>query len=432
MNLKLTKSQKKAWKLFRTEACKELVLCWSRQAGKSVFAELVVVYCLLNYNDANIGYITPQFAHSRKVYNDLLRLLQPTSMIKSANSSVLQIETVNGSKISFFSAESPTALRGNTFKRVVIFDEVAFIPDTTSSGEDFFYNICMPTWKANKRFTKVLYISTPRGKQGFFYTKYMKGIETYKKSANVSNRVYSIKATIYDDSLMSEEDIEEIKNTMPEQSFRQEFMCEFLDTAMSAFSDYADKFNNTKPIDFNSPLWIGVDFHSVGSDSTIVTLMDRDNNVWQYDIKGELDWQYRQIADIVNKCKRLVIAYMESNSIGAVMINEIKKLVKNQGKVIEWTTTNETKENEVGLVQGLISKDMIHFENGNTELKKQFDTFGFNITKNRKVTYAAINGMHDDRVLSLMICMQAKEDYNYSNGNNIVFIKSASARMDMR
>lgn len=428
LNLKFTKTQEKAWRILNMANCKELVLAWSRQSGKSVFLEFCCIYFLLK-KWANIGYITPQFAHSRKVYSDIIKILEPTGLIKTANASTLQIELINGNRLSFFSAESPTAIRGNSFRGLVVIDEAAFVADTTSDGQDFFNSILMPTCKAYK--PKVIYASTPLAKSGTFYTKFMRGQEGHPHT-DTPNKVYSIKATIYDDSLINEEEIEEIKNSIPEASFKREFMVEFMDNAMSAFTDYTDKFTLKKQIDFNQPLWIGVDFHSVGSDSTIVSLINADNDVWQIEIKGGLDAQYRQIANILDKSKKLVIAYMESNSIGEVMLNEVKKLTKQRSKVIEWCTTNESKEIQVGLVQTHLTKDMMHFEEINKQLKNQFDTFGYSISKTRKITYAALSGHHDDRVLSLMIAVQAKEDYAYSGGSNIVFIKGGVSRMSMR
>ena len=428
LNLKFTKTQEKAWRILNMANCKELVLAWSRQSGKSVFLEFCCIYFLLK-KWANIGYITPQFAHSRKVYSDIIKILEPTGLIKTANASTLQIELINGNRLSFFSAESPTAIRGNSFRGLVVVDEAAFINDTTSDGQDFFNSILMPTCKSYK--PKLIYASTPLAKSGTFYTKFMRGQEGHPHT-DTPNKVYSIKATIYDDSLITAEEIEEIKNSIPEASFQREFMVEFMDNAMSAFTDYTDKFTLKKQIDFNQPLWIGVDFHSVGSDSTIVSLINSDNDVWQIEIKGGLDAQYRQIANILDKCKKLITAYLESNSIGQVMLNEVKKLTKQKSKIIEWCTTNESKEIQVGLVQTHLTKDMMHFEESNKQFKNQFFTFGYAISKTRKITYAALSGHHDDRVLSLMIAMQAKEDYAYSGGSNIVFIKGGVSRMSMR
>ena len=428
LNLKFTKTQEKAWRILNCTKCKELVLAWSRQSGKSVFLEFCCIYFLLK-KWANIGYLTPQFAHSRKVYSDLIKMLEPTGLVKTANASTLQIELINGNRLSFFSAESPTAIRGNSFRGLVVIDEAAFIADTTSDGQDFFNSILMPTCKAYK--PKVIYASTPLAKSGTFYTKFMRGQESHPHTGT-PNKVYSIKATIYDDSLVTEEEIEEIKNSIPEASFKREFMVEFMDNAMSAFTDYTDKFTLKKPIDFNQPLWAAIDFSSVGTDKTIITLQNQNNDTWQYEITGSLDTKYNKLAEIINKCKKLIICYCESNGVGEPMINSLKKLVKNKSKLIEFTTTNETKQNQVSLLQALLDKDIVHFEEKNNILKNQFDTFGYAISKTKKITYAALSGHHDDRVLSLMICIQAREDYQWSNGNNIVFIKNKQPKYNMR
>lgn len=428
LNLRFTKTQEKAWRILNMANCKELVLAWSRQSGKSVFLEFCCIYFLLK-KWANIGYITPQFAHSRKVYSDIIKILEPTGLIKTANASTLQIELINGNRLSFFSAESPTAIRGNSFRGLVVIDEAAFVNDTTSDGQDFFNSILMPTCKAYK--PKVIYASTPLAKSGTFYTKFMRGQEGHPHT-DTPNKVYSIKATIYDDSLITEEEIEEIKNSIPEASFKREFMVEFMDNAMSAFTDYTDKFTLKKQIDFNQPLWAAIDFSSVGTDKTIITLQNQNNDTWQYEITGSLDAKYNKLAEIINKCKKLIICYCESNGVGEPMINSLKKLVRNKSKLIEFTTTNETKQNQVSLLQALLDKDMVHFEEKNNILKNQFDTFGYAISKTKKITYAALSGHHDDRVLSLMICIQAREDYQWSNGNNIVFIKNKQPKYNMR
>ena len=428
-DIELTKTQRRIYDLVHNPDVLEVVACLSRQSGKSIIAEVLCVEYLFKVR-SRIGYVVPTFSHARKVYNEIVRLI-PSEWVKSQNGTTLTLETVLGSTLQFFSAESPIALRGQTFAGLLIVDECAYIADTTADGQDFFNSILFATRKA--RNPKVLYISTPRGKQGFFYKKFVEG--TTPRVVNGQRRVHrthSVLATIYDDDLVSEEDIGIIRDAIGEMAFRQEFLCEFLDNSISAFSSYEGLFTLDKEIDHGVPLWCGIDFSSVGDDLTIVSLMNADGEVWQYEIGGSLDEKYRRIAELLDRCKNLVICYAESNSIGEVMTNEIRKLTKRRSKIVEWTTTNESKEIEVGLLQTMIDKGNIHFEKTNNELLHELGTFSFAISKSRKVTYAALKGFHDDRVLSLMICCQAKEDYGYSNSSNYAFIKSAKARMDMR
>lgn len=428
-HINLTKTQKKIYELIHRANVNEVVACLSRQSGKSVIAEVLCIEYLFKVR-SRIGYIVPTFSHARKVYNEIVSLI-PQDFIKSQNGSTLTVETIIGGKLQFFSAESPVALRGQTFKGLLVIDEAAFISDTTAQGEDFFNSILFATCKANR--PKKLIISTPRGKQGWFYKKYLEGFEKHREGDRHINRTFSVKATIYDDDLVSEEEIEEIKKSIGELSFKQEFLCEFLDNGVSAFSNYEDKFTLPKDnINFNEPLWCGIDFSSVGEDKTVVSFINKNNDVFQYQIDGTLEVKYNRIAQLLNKCNKLVMCYAEANGVGTPMIDSIKKLVKNKSKINEHTTTNETKENEVGLLQLKLDKDEIHFEEENDTLMKEFGVFSFTISKTKKITYAAMSGFHDDRVMSLLIALQSKEDYAYSSGSNVVFIKSPSSRMSMR
>lgn len=149
----------------------------------------------------------------------------------------------------------------------------------------------------------------------------------------------------------------------------------------------------------------------IGEDETVVTKTSS-KYVWQKVIKGTLDSKYRQIADIINNEKKLVMCYIEANGIGSVMINEVKKLVKNKSRVLEYITTNENKAENVGNLQLAIAQNEIFFNKEDAELYKQMGVFTYKISKQtRRLTYAAKEPYHDDRVMSLMIARRAMEDY---------------------
>ena len=79
------------------------------------------------------------------------------------------------------------------------------------------------------------------------------------------------------------------------------------------------------------------------------------------------------------------------------------------------------------MLQLLIANKEIWFSNLNKELFKQFGLFAFEINKKtRRITYAAKPPNHDDRIMSLMMALQAKEDYPYSGASNVVFIKTGA------
>ena len=130
--------------------------------------------------------------------------------------------------------------------------------------------------------------------------------------------------------------------------------------------------------------------------------------------------KYKQISDIINSTKNLKNAYIESNSIGSPMINEIRKLVNNKNLIQEFNTSNKTKNEILSAVSVDIAKKEIYFDEYDTQLYSQFSTFTAKYTKSGNVQLEALPGYKDDRIMSLGIARYAKEvglvlgNYNFS------------------
>lgn len=399
-NLKRTEGQKLAYKMLHDPDIKYMILVWSRQSGKSVFAEIACMEALCK-KDKFSAYITPSYKHGEKVYEELIKYLEPTGIIKRKNGQKLRIESIYGSVLQFFSGESPTAIRGNTVSDILIIDEAAYFPDQLSNGEDIWYNVIQPITKA--RCKKIIMISTPAGKRGFFYQHYMRALEGKKGYAQM-------KRTIYDDSLVDEEYIEDQKAGTPEKIFQQEYECVFLDSSISFFENYERCF---RPINMSyQKTWIGVDLSGNGQDETILTKINEKDEVEQIKIKGSLDMKYKLISDELNNSVGLQMAYIEVNGLGLPMYEQIKKLVKNQQIVKPWETTNSSKEQIITNLAVRIAQNRISFDKVDNELFSQFGTFLCKFTKTKKLQFEAMAGCHDDRIMSLAIALQAKADYD--------------------
>lgn len=407
-NIKLTKKQQEAYNLMHQRDCKFLVARWSRQCGKTVFAEIMMIEYLCRPNTFN-AYISPTFAQGKKVFAELTQLLEGTRIVKKANAQDLKIESIYGATLKFFSMESPTSIRGNTVSGILVMDEAAFFPTQLSTGEDPYYNVIFPIIKARK--PKVLVISTPNGRQGMYY-------DLYLKAFNEEKGYHQLTATIYDDDLITKEEIEELKRGYPPLAFKQEFEVEFLDNALTVFPNFESCFDGH----YNGgKCWIGIDPSSVGDDNTIISIVNKDNNVRQYKIEGTLDQKYDKIARIINEYNPTA-TYIENNSIGEVMANEIKKKLIRKSNFYSFTTTNETKKQYISLLAVAIANNQIHFEEDNRLLYSELSTFTFKLTKTGNITYAAKEGYHDDTVTSLGVCLQCREDFKYAGENNLNFI----------
>lgn len=409
-DINLTKKQKEAYDIMHDKECKFLIARWSRQCGKTIFAEIMLIEYLCKKNTFN-AYISPTFSQGKKVYAELNQLLEGSGIIKKSNAADLRIDTIYGSSLKFFSMESPTAIRGNTISGLLVLDEAAFFPVQLPSGEDPYYNVIFPIIKARK--PKVLVISTPCGRQGMYY-------DLYLKAFNKEKGYRELTATIYDDELISKEEIEDIKKGYPPLAFKQEFEVEFLDNALTVFPNFENCFDGHFE---RGKCWIGIDPSSVGEDNTIVSIINKDNQVKQIKVDGTLDVKYAKISQILNKFSP-VATYIENNSIGEVMANEIRKKLYRKSNFYTFTTTNESKKQYISLLSVAIANGEIHFESDNKLLYSELSTFTFKLTKGGNITYAARDGYHDDTVTSLGIALQCKEDFQYKPINRGNFIRT--------
>lgn len=409
-DIQLSKSQKEVYDLVHDYKYKYITVVFSRQSGKTVLMLVLCIEWLLK-SKCSIAYVCRNFTLAKKLYRELIKLL-PKDIISSSNGSDFFIETINGSTLNFYSSEQGNSLRGQTFNYMIC-DEFAFFKMEQTDGTHLWNDILSPTLKSRGK--KCIFVSTPLGKNNPLYEMYKRGY-----SDDFPNYA-SILKTIYDDGFVSQSDIEEIKKSIPELSFRQEYLCEWLDDGNTFFTGYADCFDINKYT--SGKCWIGVDLSTDGQDATILTKINERNEVYQHEINGNLDYKYVQISKIINESNPVGV-YIENNGIGSPMINEIKKLVNKKNKLHEWTTTNSSKEEIVSNLAVKIANRDIHFLKDDIKLYNELGDFVVTVSKSRKLTFAARGNSHDDRVMSLAMATQAKEDFKAYNISNTVFMPS--------
>ena len=396
-NINLTKSQQEAYDLIHKDGVKFIALAWSRQSGKSWLMELLCIEWLLGER-CSIAYVCRSYLLAKKVYKELLSFL-PDGSYASANGSDLVITSHDGSTLQFFSSESGSALRGNTFHYLIL-DEFAFMKMQQTDGTNLWYDILSPTVKVRGR--KVIFVSTPLGKQNLFHDMFQRGLDPDYPD------YVSLQKTIYDDGLVSPEQIDEIRKSVPDLSFRQEYMVEFLDNAVTFFTGFEGCFEPSMSYDDSLPCWVGIDFSANGDDRTIVTKVNVSGEVWQERVVGSLDMRYVRIAGIIKSVQHLRGCLYEDNSIGAPMANEIAKLLDpaDRRRFEPFNTTNSSKDQIVSKLAVDISKGEICF--GDVELYRELGAFQCHYSKTGKPTYGGAYGVHDDRVMSLAIANSAR------------------------
>lgn len=406
--IKLTESQKLIYNAANDKEHRIVMANISRQQGKTT---VVMLLCIqwLSMNNEDIIYFTPTYNLAKRIYSKIVKML-PSGFVGKANASDLVIESITGSQLRFFSGEAAQSARGSNCTKLVV-DEAAYIKQEID-GQDFYYNIVMPLTKVHCN--KIVMISTPKSTSGFFYDLCMQAISGERKD------MLYIKRTIYDDALITKEEIEELKKGYPPIPWQCEFECTFLANATSVFPNFESCFDGKYT---GGKCWIGIDPSSVGDDNTILTVVNERNEIRQHKIDGDLDNKYTQIASLINAYNP-VATYIENNSIGEVMANEIKKKLTRKSNFYTFATTNESKKDYISLIAVAIANNEIHFEENNKLLYSELGTFSYRLTKTGNITYAAIDGKHDDTVTSLGICLQCKEDFKHSGNNNMNFVRT--------
>lgn len=414
-DVKLNKLQQDLFDAFRDYTIETTVVNCSRQMGKSIGSEIIMISALFSRKYKFNAWISPTFRQAKKVYKELLNVI-PSKYIKTANSTDLIIELINGHSLQFFSGESIESMRGFTIRGLLIIDECAFFKNT-----DWFSEVVVPTLK-NAKYKKVFLISTPNGKSGTFY-------EYYLLAKAKTDKMKLIEYTIYDDPFITKEEVELLKKRTPHLIFQQEYEAKFLDSAITVFNGFEKCFDDYT-YNPNIKEWCGIDLSTVGSDNTVLTFINEQNQTEQYIIKGRtLTDKYKQLADIINSRKNLIKGFIEINSIGEPIFEELKKYLKQKEIILPFTTTNESKKNIVDNLAVLINNRDIVFQKDNTILYQEMGLFTYYITQSRNIVYKGKDNAHDDTVISLCIACQCKKDYptksniSFARMNNYIPIK---------
>lgn len=408
---KLEKWQKDVFSYLKLGGKDWYVVKSIRQCGKSVLAEILLIYSAFKTPCSVSLSVSPVVSQSRKMYEDILRIA--SKLVYKSNGSTLEIIFFNGSKIIFRSAEQGDSIRGITVKGsgILVVDEAAYIQD------DIFYSVLVPTTNVYR--APIFVFSTPKFKNGFFYNLYIRGLDS-----KTSNGVVSFDWTKYDLSKYLPDDMLELyRQQMPKQSFAAEFLGEFVDADGSVFTDFKKNVRDFKA-DYEEPIYIGIDWGTgTGNDNTAITIGQiQYNNIIILDqiafndknTKQTINYIESIIKSYVNKGVKEINIIAEKNSIGNVYyqllvdkIDELETAYDEKGKEVDintqtFNTTNKSKEDIIKKTITLLEQDRL-FIPDIEELVLEMSQYECKVNRNGLLTYNAPSGLHDDRVMSLCI-----------------------------
>jgi hypothetical protein len=302
-----------------------------------------------------------------------------------------------------------TLLRYNSMITKSIFDILGLVPEYISTYDS--RKFAFPELvRENDKGKKVLFLSTPKGKN-WFYDIYQIGL------SNDYTNYKSYKGSSYDTPFISHAEIEDAKKTLPENVFRQEYLAEFLEGGGEVFSNIDKNTYDQWPTKYDK-VYCGIDLGKQ-EDYTVAIFMDKEGNVIATYRNNKVSWNtlVDELVICINRYNATTL--IEVNSIGDVIYEQLKKKVKS---IEPFVTTNKSK---IEIIEGLI----LDFNESNIKIPSRkldsalydelgYFTYEYN-PKSRSIKYGHPNGLHDDCVISLALanyCRKtqvSKGTYNY-------------------
>lgn len=380
----------------RTVVCKS-----SRQKGKSSLIANLLLYFAINYKRTKNYGVSPTLKQAKSIYKTIIDAIEESGIIKASNGTDLEITLVNGSLISFKSAEQgETALRGFTADFLAV-DECAFIPD------NIWYTI-MPWCDAKK--APCLMTSTPFIKEGFFWVYYNYGCNNQNNVMTVDWCDEKYREDI--EKILPPERLEEYRLMLPARQFKSEYLGEWLDDDGQVFTGFKEckgKFS----IGLNDRLYVGIDWgNNTDNDDTVISIINQDGNQVYLDYWNNLNTteQIDRIYEIIKPYESQIISIQpELNSIGTPYTDLLKERlqVSTRNKVEGFQTTNKSKADLVTELQVAFEQRMIGLLDDDKQMRELSVYAAEYNPKTKNVSYNAPQGLHDDICIALMLSWNA-------------------------
>jgi phage FluMu gp28-like protein len=391
--------QKEVVDLCLDDITKYIVCCTGRQFGKTFLAMNILLKWALEDNGSILMFVSPVYSQAKKVFSELISAIADSGLTLSVNKSELFITFINGSIIYFRSGEREDSLRGYTLDYLIM-DEAAYQKDVV------WKTVLRPTVLVRGK--KVLFISTPKGKNWFY---------------ELANRGYSeeyvnyktFHATSFDTPFITKEELEEAKLSLPENIYRQEILAAFVDDGGEVFSNLKLNcvLNHYPSKETNEKYFAGLDIGRA-NDYSVLTIFNSKGEVVRIHRQRQNTWNVI-VSEVVKHLREFnARCVIEINGVGDPIFEQIKKQYSN---VEPFITNNESKQN---IIEDLIlslneEKIKLPTQELNADLYRELSTFTYEYSpKTRKVKYGAPSGFHDDMVMSLALaanCLKKKINY---------------------
>ncbi len=296
------------------------------------------------------------------------------------------VTALNGGEVSVRSSDNYDALRGEGLDFVVL-DECAFIAE--------------PTWtealrpSLSDRQGRAMFISTPKGRNWFW--------RYWQLGQDASQQEWrSWQFPTSANPFIKASEIEAARQSLPERTFEQEYLAEFLEDGGGVFRKVLTA-ATLQPQDGPIPghqYVMGVDWGK-SNDWTVITIWDATtHDLVALDRFNQIDYafQMERLRVLVDRWQPDCIR-PETNSMGEPLVEQLQR----EGlPVTPFVTTNASKAAAVEALALAFERGDIRIIN-DPILIAELQAFEMSRTITGMTRYAAPEGMHDDCVMSAVM-----------------------------
>ena len=353
-----------------------------RRSGKTFLG--IHLVCEQIKMGKKVGWFAPTYKLATEAWREIIDVIRPA--VLKYNNTEMRAEVQGGGVIEIWTLENDNAGRGRKYSMVII-DEATAAPRLKQAWEA----AILPTLTDLKG--TAWFFSTPAG------MNYFNDLAVFaQRPENAQEWTYWHFPTSIN-PFIDRDEIELMKKQLPELTFRQEYLAEFIQNDGTVFRniDACMKARYTKPDDHVGHLVVGGVDWGRSLDFTAISLycckcrqeviLDRFNKV---------SWEFQR-GRLLSLCEKwgAKYLYVELNSIGAPLLDRLIMEAPDTLTFHGFTTTNKTKRRIIeglGLSLERETSSWLNDETGRMELL----AYESKISETGILKYSAPEGKHDD------------------------------------
>lgn len=386
-----------------------IVLVCGRRFGKDHIAAIKVLSHSFSFASPRgpkmYAWINPVYnPQGKESFRVFLQFAQSANLVKKIiHTAPMEVTLINDDRITFFSADQPDNLRGGQYDGIIV-NEAGFMENL----EELWAGPLAAMLLDRSGWAWIM--GTPNGKNAF-HKFFLRGLNAKSPDGVRDNAWKSYRFPTYANPFIKKESIDQFKEDLPEDLFKQEYLAEFLDTGGTVFKGL----NAMRVRSQGLTLLPQADGCRVGADLgryrdwTVLTALSSDHRVIGFDRFKDLTWELveQRILAFMSRYRGRLVIDVSSQGEGLAERIEQRGILVDKVKY-----TNRSKAQQVTNLQILIEQGVLKIPppiygmdpaQDIGTLWIELESYGYEITPSGNFRYTAPTGKTDDAVTSLML-----------------------------